>query len=89
MSEAEPEQGMDCSRCGEPMEPGRVEVHGSARGFLFAGFSLQDLYWYDERRSSASQQMVVGSGTGRPAFACKSCGLLTVDTKRSVKKGRA
>ncbi len=89
MSEAEAADGLDCSRCGEPMEPGRVEVHGTARGFLFAGFSLQDLYWYDQGRRRESKQMVVGSGTGRPAFACKSCGLLTIDTRRSVKKGQA
>ena len=79
---------MDCSGCGDEMIDGRVEVHGSMTGFLFAGWSLQDLYWYDKLATRASRLMAVGSGTARPAFACKQCGLLTIDTKKSVKLRR-
>lgn len=72
------------------MIDGRVEVHGTKKGFMLFGWSLQDLYWYDKLASKASRLMVIGSGTARPAFACKTCGLLTIDTKKSVngRRGR-
>lgn len=71
------------------MVDGRVEVHGSKMGFALFGLSLQDLYWYDRLASKASRLMIIGSGTGRPAFACKQCGLLTIQTRESVKSRRA
>ena len=70
------------------MVDGRVEVHGTVTGFVLFGLSLQDLYWYDKLASKASRLLVVGSGRGRPAYACQACGLLTIDTKASVKSRR-
>ena len=61
------------------MEKGRAEVHGTVGGFLVFGFSLQDLYWYDEARTKKSRRGLINSGDARIAFACKACGFVTID----------
>ena len=76
---------MQCGGCGEQMEDGRVEVHGTVRGFLLFGYSLQDLFWYEQDRA---RTQIVASGTARPAYACKSCGLLTINTLEHTKATR-
>ncbi|MBT5757480.1 PF20097 family protein [Acidimicrobiales bacterium] len=80
---------MNCSKCGSPMEHGRVEVHNSPGTILFKTWSLQDLYWYDKKRSRSSRRRIIDANSGRTAYGCKPCGLVTVDTTAELEpRGR-
>lgn len=82
---------MKCGQCGEPLEEGRVEVHGTPGGSVSVGWSLQDLYWYDANNRRKSRRRIIDSGQGKPAFGCKHCGLITIDTTTAsspAKRGR-
>jgi hypothetical protein len=80
---------MNCSRCGVPMEEGRVEVHNSPGTILFKTWSLQDLYWYDKSSKRKSRRRLVESGQARRSYGCKPCGLVTVDTTTQLEpRGR-
>lgn len=71
------------------MEPGRVEVHNSPGTIFFKNVSLQDLYWYDKSTKRKSRRRIVESNQARPAFGCKACGLVTVDTTTELEsRGR-
>ena len=71
---------MQCGRCGEPMEEGRVEVHATPGAFLFVGWAPQDLYWYDGAAKRKSRRRIVDTGEARVAFGCRPCGIVTIDT---------
>lgn len=71
---------MLCPKCQAEMEKGRLEVHGSATGFALVGFSMQDLYWYDEERSRDSRRKLLKTIDPNVAFACKPCGTIAFDT---------
>jgi hypothetical protein len=66
------------------MEAGRAEVHSSPGTIFFKTWSLQDLYWYDKKRSRASRRRVIDADSGRVAYGCKPCGLLTIDTSSTL-----
>ena len=71
---------VECVKCGKVMEDGRVEVHNSPGTIFFKTWSLQDLYWYDAAAKRKSRRRIVESDQARPAWGCKICGLVTVDT---------
>jgi len=83
---------MKCGDCGAGMEPGRVEVHNSPGTIFFKTWSLQDLYWYDKSAKRKSRRRIVESNQARPAYGCKACGLITIDTTNELeprgRKGR-
>ena len=62
------------------MEQGRAEVHNTPGTLLFRRLSLQDLYWYDKKRSRASRRRLIDADDARQAYGCKACGLVTIDT---------
>ena len=82
---------MKCGRCGETMEEGRVEVHGTAFDFTLVGNASQDLYWYDQGNRRKSRRRIIDSDQGKPAHGCKKCGLITIETSQAstpANKGR-
>ena len=66
------------------MEEGRAEVHSSPGTFFFKRWSLQDLYWYDKKRSRSSRRRLIDADSGRTAYGCKPCGLVTIDTTEDI-----
>lgn len=78
---------MNCGKCDEEMADGKVEVHGTIGGFLLFGWSLQHLYWYASDRVGRKATMVVGSGRARDAWACRECGLITINAGGEASKG--
>ncbi len=70
------------------MELGRVEVHNSPGTIFFKTWSLQDLYWYDRPAKRKSRRRLVEGDQARPAYGCKPCGLVTIDTTTELEPRR-
>lgn len=66
------------------MEPGRVEVHTTPGTIVKISTTVEDLYWYDEGGGRKSRRRIVESDSGKEAFGCKACGVISVDTSSSA-----
>lgn len=65
----------DCPQCGERLEPGRVAVHGTFWGWMFVGWSYQQL-WFQPHLGA--ERRVLQSGESRRGWRCKNCGFVGV-----------
>ena len=65
-----------CPYCNETLKSGEASIHGTMTGFLFVGFSYQNLYFQPE---SGKEIEVLGSRESTPAMRCEACGVVTLN----------
>lgn len=63
----------NCPNCGSLLEEGHVEVHGTPLGFIFIGFSYQNLYF---KAKDKKEIKVLESRCSAPALKCTRCDIL-------------
>lgn len=66
---------LKCPYCNGILESGEAKIHGTLTGFLFVGFSYQNLYFKPE---SGEEIEVLGSRESTPAMRCEECGVVTL-----------
>lgn len=69
-----------CPYCNTPLTSGYAEIHGTALGFLIAGYSYENLYF---RRENEEEIKILESGGSTAALRCESCGVVILNTVNS------
>lgn len=69
-----------CPYCNTPLTSGYAEIHGTALGFLIAGYSYENLYF---RRENEEEVKILESGDSTTALRCESCGVVILNTVNS------
>ncbi len=67
---------LKCPYCNGTLKSGEATIHGTVTGFLFVGFSHQNLYFKPE---SGEEIEVLGSRESTPAMRCEECGVVTLN----------
>lgn len=65
-----------CPYCNGTIKNGVANIHGTMTGFLFVGFSYQNLYFKPE---SGQEMKVLGSRESTPAMRCQDCGVVILN----------
>ena len=67
---------LKCPYCNGTLKSGEAKIHGTMTGFLFVGFSHQNLYFKSELGEEIE---VLGSNECTPAMRCEECGVVVLN----------
>lgn len=67
---------LKCPYCNGILKSGEATIHGTVTGFLYVGFSHQNLYFKSE---SGEEIEILGSREYTPAMRCEECGVVTLN----------
>ena len=76
---------LKCPYCNGTLKSGEAKIHGTLTGFLFFGFSYQNLYFKPE---SGEEVEVLGSRESTPAMRCEECGVVVLNMNVSKQNKR-